>query len=115
MILIMFFLNNAICQKGGTAVLINRKIPFRLLSEEKSGDSRIISIKIKIYDQMLHLLNVYAHSGRQFNEQRENLFRHELLYYLRNSLECTFIGGIVIVSYQQETQHPIILKLPKLY
>ena len=42
---------------------------------------------------MLHLLNVYAYSGRQFNEERENLFRHELLYYLRNSLECTFIGG----------------------
>ena len=67
-------LNNAICLKGGTAILINKKLPFRVISEEKSADSRIISLKIKIYDQMLHLLNVYAHSGTQFNEERENLF-----------------------------------------
>ena len=32
-------LNNAICSKGGTAILINKKLPFRILSEEKSADS----------------------------------------------------------------------------
>ena len=86
-------LNNAICLKGGTAILINKRIPFKVLSEEKSADSRIISLKIKVYDQFIHLLNIYAHSGTQFNEERENLFKNEILYYLRNSLQCTFIGG----------------------
>ena len=41
-------LNNAICHKGGTAILINKKVPFKVISEEKSADSRIISLKIKI-------------------------------------------------------------------
>ena len=86
-------LNNAISLKGGTAILINKRINFKIVSEEKSADSRIISLKIKMYDQMLHLINIYAHSGTQFNEERENLFRNEILYYLRNSLQSVFIGG----------------------
>ena len=86
-------LNYAICSKGGTAILINRNLPFVILNEEKSADSRIISLKMKIYDQVIHLVNVYAHSGKEKTAERENLFRHELLYYLRNSLQNTFIGG----------------------
>ena len=86
-------LNYAICSKGGTAILINRKLPFIILSEEKSADSRIISLKVKIYDQIIHLINVYAHSGKEKTADRENLFRNEILYYMRNSLQNTFIGG----------------------
>ena len=58
-------INYAICSKGGTVILINKKLPFIILSEEKSADSRIFSMKIKIYDQVIHLINVYAHSGRE--------------------------------------------------
>ena len=86
-------MNNAICSKGGTAILVNRKLPFVILSEEKSADSRIISLKIKIHDKAIHLINVYAHSGNEKNVERENLFRNELIYYLRNSLQNTFLGG----------------------
>lgn len=86
-------INYANCLKGGTAILINRKLPFVVLSDEKSGDSRIISMKIKIYDQMLHLINIYAHSGKEKTIDRDNLFKNELLYYLRNNLQNTLIGG----------------------
>ena len=85
-------INPAICHKGGTAILINRKLPFHIFSEEKSADSRILSIKLKIYNQFIHVVNVYAHSGNRIRE-RDNLFNSELIYYLRNSLQNTYIGG----------------------
>ena len=56
-------INLAISHKGGTAVLIRRKSPINVLTSEKSYDSRIISIRIKIYDEILHLINIYAHAG----------------------------------------------------
>ena len=87
-------LNYAISHKGGTAILVNRKLPFSILSEEKSADSRVITMRIKIYEQIIHLVNVYAHSGNDKTADRENLFRNELLYYLRNNLQNTFIGGL---------------------
>ena len=86
-------LNYAVSSKGGTAILINRNLPFEILSEEKSADSRIISLRVKIYSQVIHLLNVYAHSGTEKTNDRENLFRNEMVYYLRNNLQNTFIGG----------------------
>ena len=86
-------LNPAICARGGTAILINRKLNFTILSEEKSSDSRILSMKIKVYDQFLHLVNIYAHSGNKKTVEREELFTNELIYFLRNSLQNTYIGG----------------------
>ena len=98
-------MNYANCLKGGTAILIQKTLPFVVLSEEKSGDSRIISLKIKLYDQMLHFINIYAHSGREKTNDRDDLFKNELMYYLRNSLQNTLIGGIGIVSYLKEILH----------
>ena len=86
-------LNPAICSRGGTAILIDRKLPFSILSVEKSADSRILSMKLKIYDQFFHLVNVYAHSFNKKALEREELFSNELIYYLRNSLQNTFLGG----------------------
>ena len=85
-------INLAICLKGGTAILINRKLPFNVISEELSADSRIISLKMNLYNQILHIVNVYAHSGNRTTE-RDNLFNNDLIYYLRNNLQNTFIGG----------------------
>ena len=85
-------INLAICLKGGTAIFIDRKLPFNILSEELSADSRIISLKLKLYNQILHIVNVYAHSGNRATE-RDSLFNNDLIYYLRNNLQNTFIGG----------------------
>ena len=86
-------INPAICSRGGTAILINKKLPFTVVNVEKSADSRILSMKIKLYSQFLHLVNVYAHSGNKKTVEREELFSNDLIYYLRNSLQNTYIGG----------------------
>ena len=77
--------NLAVSHKGGTAILINRKSPIKLLNSEKSHDSRIISVRIKIYDEILHVINIYAHAGNA--KDRKKLFNDELMYYLRNNLQ----------------------------
>ena len=84
-------INLAVSLKGGTAILIKRKSPIKVLTSEKSSDSRIISIRIKIYEETLHLINIYAHAGN--TKDREKLFNEDLMYYLRNNLQRTIIGG----------------------
>ena len=86
-------INLAIASKGGTAVLVNRKSPIQILSSEKSADSRIMSVKFKYYDEIYHLINIYAHSGTGNNAERDHLFNNELMYYLRHNLQRTIIGG----------------------
>ena len=86
-----FEINYSIAQKGGTAIMINKKLPFMILSSEKAANSRIISIKVKIYDQIHKIINIYAHAGDA--KERESLITNELPYYVRNSLKYTFIGG----------------------
>ena len=87
------FFNASVKLKGGTMILIDRKIKYSVLSCENSHDSRIISLKIFIETQQMHLLNVYAPSGKNHHLEREELFRNEILYYLRNSLSTTIWGG----------------------
>ena len=84
-------LNPSIAHKGGTAILIDRRISFNIFHVEKSANSRIISLKLCVHDQSIHLLNVYAHSSNV--KEREELFNNELIYYLRNNLDNTIIGG----------------------
>ena len=84
-------INLAVSHNGGTAALITRQSPINILTSEKSSDSRIISIRIKIYDEILHIINIYAHAGNVGD--REKLFNEELMYYLRNNLQKTIIGG----------------------
>ena len=40
-------MNPSVLQKGGTAILVCKSLPYEILSEEKSADSRIISLKLK--------------------------------------------------------------------
>ena len=84
-------INYAIAHKGGTAIMITKRKPIVILNLEKSANSRIMSLRIKLYDQMFHFVNVYAHAGD--NKERELLFANDLPYYLRNSLRNTIIGG----------------------
>ena len=39
-------INHAIDLKGGTAIIINKRIPFTIINAEKSANSRIITLKI---------------------------------------------------------------------
>ena len=86
------FINLAINQKGGTAILINKKLNYETLNWEYSADSRIISLRIKYYNNVLHLVNVYAPASATYSE-RDEFFQNELIYYLRNNLENVILGG----------------------
>ena len=70
------FLNPTIRLKGGTLTLINKRLQYNVICCEKSYDSRILSLKIKIETQILHLLNVYAPSGNKYQNEREELFKN---------------------------------------
>ena len=87
------FFNASIKLKGGTMILIDKNIKYSVISYEKSHDARIISLKISIESQYLHLLNIYAPSGQKYQNEREDLFNNEMLYYLHNSLSNTIWGG----------------------
>ena len=86
-----FEINYAIALKGGTAIMINKRLDFTIINVEKSANSRIISMKIKVYDQIFHILNIYAHAGDL--KEREALFTNDLPFYVKNSLKYTIIGG----------------------
>ena len=85
-------LNLAINLKGGTAIIIDKKLDFKIKNHEMSADSRIISALLEIYNKPLHLVNVYAPSGSK-NSDRDTFFNEELTYFLRNNLDNTIIGG----------------------
>ena len=67
-------INYTINIRGGTAILIKSSLPIKIVSVEKSVDSRILSVRILYYNQELQLLNVYAPSGTNFARERDELF-----------------------------------------
>ena len=84
-------MNKSINFKGGTCILIRKHIGCEIERTEMSADSRIISVICKMQDIKFHILNVYAHASD--NSDREQLFEHELPYYLRHNTSNTFLGG----------------------
>ena len=86
-------LNESINLKGGTAVLIDKSLGCKILQIEKSPCSRITSVKLVIGEKRMHILNVYAPSGSKFHQVREQMFRDEIIYYLRNNLSNTILCG----------------------
>ena len=57
------FINLSVNQKGGAAIIFNKKLNINYISDEMSADSRIVSVKIKLYNTLLHFVNIYAPSG----------------------------------------------------
>ena len=87
------FISESINLKGGTAILIDKRVTNNIIQIEKSSDARIISVKISIGEKRLHILNIYAPSGNNPQQEREDLFKHHILYYLRNNLSNTILCG----------------------
>ena len=58
------FINESINLKGGTAILIDKRVTNTIIQVEKSADSRIISLKLSIGNKRLHILNIYAPQGQ---------------------------------------------------
>ena len=85
-------LNLSIAHNGGTAIFVDRKLNCNIRNYEMSADSRIISLNLDFYGQPLHIVNVYAQSGGRSSD-RDNFFREDLIYYFRNNLDNSIIGG----------------------
>ena len=85
-------INLAINHKGGTAIVIDKRLDYKVKNYEMSANSRIISALLEVNNKPLHLINIYAPSGSK-NSDRDNFFNNDLTYYLRNNLDNTIIGG----------------------
>ena len=85
--------NPSVCLKGGTCILIRKKLDFVIKNVERSGDSRVCSVQGIVYGCKINLVNVYAHSGTSSTQQRDAFFRDELHYYLRFNNMNTILGG----------------------
>ena len=85
-------INLAISHKGGTAIVIDKRLDYKIKNYEMSADSRIISALLEVNNKPLHLINIYAPSGSK-NSDRDTFFNNDLTYYLRNNSDNTIIGG----------------------
>ena len=87
------YLNICYQLKGGTAILIRKKSGINVLRVELHASSRIMIIKCELNNVLFDVINVYAHSGSNFKNERETLFSDELIYYLQNNLDNTILMG----------------------
>ena len=85
-------INLSVAHNGGTAIFIDKRLNCNIRNNEMSADGRIISANLDFYGKPLHIINVYAPSGGK-NTDRDNFFQDDLVYYFRNSLDNSIIGG----------------------
>ena len=60
--------------KGGTAILIRRNSGIKIVRIELHASSRIMYVKCELNNVSFDVINVYAHSGSNFKNEREALF-----------------------------------------
>ena len=86
-------LNKSILLKGGTLILIDKKLPATVCRSYLHPSSRICTCVLKIMDTQLYLVNVYAPSGKNKEQQREELFETDLMYQLVPNTDNIVMGG----------------------
>ena len=87
------YLNICYQLKGGTAILIRKKSGINVSRVELHASSRIMIIKCELNNVLFDVINVYAHSGSNFKNERETLFNDELIYYLQNNVDNKILMG----------------------
>ena len=75
-------LNKTILLKGGTCILINKRLPATICRSYLHPSSRICTTSLNIMDKELYFINVYAPSGKNKTLEREHLFENDLIYQL---------------------------------
>ena len=86
-------LNSTHLLKGGTAFFINKLSQVTILNHEMDAKGQILSVKCTVLDKEFQLINIYAPSGKNKAKEREELFKDDLLYYLRNNLRNVILAG----------------------
>ena len=86
-------LNKSILLKGGTLILIDKRLPATIHQSYLHPTSRICTAILKIMDIDLYLINVYAPSGKNKEQERELLLETELTYQLVQNTDNIIMGG----------------------
>ena len=87
------YVNTCYQLKGGTAILIRKNSGINVVRFELHASSRLMFMKCELNAVVFDIINVYAHSGSNVKNDRETLFSEEMLYYLQNNLDNTFLIG----------------------
>ena len=75
-------LNKSILLKGGTMILIDKKLPATISTSYLHPSSRICTAVLNIMGIDLYLVNMYAPSGKNKVNEREHLFETDLMRQL---------------------------------
>ena len=86
-------LNKSILLKGGTLILINKKLPVTLSRSYLHPSSRICTTFLNVMGIDMYLVNVYAHSGKKREIEREHLFETDLMHQLITNTDNIIMGG----------------------
>ena len=88
-----FVFNPTIDLKGGTAIMVNKKLDIEMSYEYLHPSSRICKVTMLFQNYRFNLICIYAHSGNKFNTEREVFFEYELLPLIQNCPQKAIIGG----------------------
>ena len=86
-------MNKSILLKGGTLILIDKRLPARVCRSYLHPTSRICTAVLNVMGTELYLVNVYAPSGKNKSLERENLFGTELMYQLIANTDNIIMSG----------------------
>ena len=86
-------LNNSIQLKGGTLILIDKRLPTSIGQIYLHPTSRITTAILTIFNIKLYIVNMYAPSGRNKETEREALFSNELTRVLIPNTDNVILTG----------------------
>ena len=100
-------LNKSVLLKGGTLILINKRLPATICRFYLHPTSRICSVVLNVMGTELYLVNLYAPSGKNKEQERENLLENELLQQLiANTDNIIMCGDWNSVLVTKDTTNP---------
>lgn len=86
-------LNKTILFKGGTLIVIDKKLPVTISYSYLHPSSRMSTAFINIFDTRLYLVNIYAPSGNKKQKEREEFFDQELMQSLIANTDNIILAG----------------------
>ena len=86
-------LNKSILSKGGTLIIVDKKLPSTFGHSYMHPTSRLSTTILNIFDAKLYLVNVYAPSGSNKEREREEFFSTELIQSLICNTDNVILAG----------------------
>ena len=87
----LIFFNPTILVKGGTAILIDKRLDAEVSKPYLHPSSRITKVSVCLQEHDIELFCVYAHSGANVCREREEFFEKEFFPLIRNKSEKAIV------------------------